>query len=76
MNLLDELRRKLETFDTHHRKTGISAAIRHIEIGERYLHRDRADEDPDFFNDVVYRTNQAFEGMLKEGSTTLGFRVQ
>src|SRR5882672_6015100 len=71
MNLLDELRRKIETFDTHYRKTGISAAIRHIEVGERYLEKGRTDEDPDFFNDVVYRTNQAFEGMLKEAYAVL-----
>ncbi len=71
MNLLDELRRKIETFDTRHRMTGISAAVRHIEVGERYLDKGRADQDPDLFNDVVYRTNQAFEGMLKEAYAVL-----
>lgn len=45
MDLLAELRRKIETFDTDHIMSGISAAIRHIEVGERYLHRGRSDED-------------------------------
>jgi hypothetical protein len=40
--------------------------VRHIELGERHLNRGRVEHDPDFFNDVIYRTNQAFEGMLKE----------
>jgi hypothetical protein len=50
---------------------GISAAVRHIEVAERYLTRGRDERDDDAFNDVIYRTNQAFEGMLKEAYRVL-----
>ena len=53
----------------HPRVDAARAAIRHIEIAEKHL-RLGAD-DPEYFNDVVYRTNQAFEGMLKEAYTVL-----
>src|SRR4051812_41794640 len=66
MDLLAELTRKASGLDSHPRIGGIRAAIRHVNVAEKYLQRGRQDEDPEAFNDVVYRTNQAFEGMLKE----------
>jgi hypothetical protein len=66
MDLLHELRRKVSMIDPHDHSDGIKAAIRHIERAEHFLERGRRDQDPNFFNDVIYRTNQAFEGMLKE----------
>jgi hypothetical protein len=71
MDPLDELRRKIDTLGDHTRKEGIRAAVRHVEVAERYLTRGRNDDDPDAFNDVVYRTNQAFEGMLKEAYSVI-----
>ena len=71
MDLTEELKRKVEGLGQHTRKEGIRAAIRHVEVAERYLMRGRAEEDPDAFNDVIYRTNQAFEGMLKEAYAVL-----
>ena len=47
------------------------AVSRHIEVAERYLNRGRVEREDDLFNDVIYRTNQAFEGMLKEAYTVL-----
>lgn len=49
------------TFDA-----GLTAVIRHLHRAELYLMRGREQDDQDFFNDVVYRTNQAYEGILKE----------
>jgi hypothetical protein len=71
MDLLAELREKLSGLATHARVERIRAAIRHIEIAEKYLERGRNEEDPETFNDVIYRTNQAFEGMLKEAYAVL-----
>jgi hypothetical protein len=66
MDLLQELRRKVSEIDPHDKVDGINAAIRHIELADRFLSRARSEHDPDLFNDVIYRTNQAFEGMLKK----------
>jgi hypothetical protein len=71
MDLIAELRRKLSTINPHDHSDGIKAAIRHIERAEHFLERGRRDQDPDFFNDVIYRTNQAFEGMLKEAYSVI-----
>jgi hypothetical protein len=54
MDLLLEIRRKISDLRTHDRLEGINAAIRHVEIAERYLERGRDDDDPDAFNDVLY----------------------
>jgi len=71
MDLLEELRRRVAQIDPHDHIAGIKAAIRHIERAEAFLTRGRAEHDPDSFNDVIYRTNQAFEGMLKEAYSVL-----
>jgi hypothetical protein len=36
-----------------------------------HFRRGREEADDDSFNDVVYRTNQAFEGILKEAYVVL-----
>jgi len=71
MDLLLELRRKLSDLRAHDRSDGIKAAVRHIEVAERYLERGRSVDDPDAFNDVIYRSNQAFEGILKEAYSAI-----
>ena len=72
MDLSKELKRKQETLKDLVSDGGIYAALRHIEIAERWFERARVEGDEDLFNDVIYRTNQAFEGMLKEAYTVLG----
>jgi hypothetical protein len=71
MDLTEELKQKIDGLDEHPRKEGIKAAIRHIKAAERHLLRGRSEEDSEVFNDVIYRTNQAFEGMLKEAYSVL-----
>lgn len=66
MDLLIEIRSKLASVDGHSSHEGVTAAIRHVEVAERWLQKAREEADEDLFNDVIYRTNQAFEGMLKE----------
>ncbi len=72
MDLLSEINRRILHLGTHDRVNGLKAAVRHIEVAERYLSRGRQEQDADTFNDVIYRTNQAFEGMLKEAYSILG----
>lgn len=71
MDLLAEILAKIQELAEHESAGGIRAAARHIEVAERHLARGRADRDDDAFNDVVYRTNQAFEGMLEEAYAIL-----
>ena len=71
MDLLEEIRKKMASLAGNHPRDGVNAVVRHVEIAERYLMRARAENDEDLYNDVIYRTNQAFEGMLKEAYTVL-----
>jgi hypothetical protein len=56
-------------------ETGLAAVIRHLQRAEVYLMRGRDQDDQDFFNDVIYRTNQAYEGILKEAYELFTSRV-
>jgi hypothetical protein len=71
MNTLDLLREKADRIDARLRKTGIFAVVRHIEMAERHFQRGKQTGDTDLFTDVVYRTNHAFEGILKEAYAIL-----
>jgi hypothetical protein len=71
MDLLNEIGKKINKISDHPTKDGIKAALRHMQVAEKYLFRGREEQDEDLFNDVIYRTNQAFEGMLKEAYNVL-----
>jgi len=64
MDLLAEIKHKATQVPEVDRP-GIAAIVRHLEQAERCLEFGRAGED-NFFTDVVYRTNHAYEGALKE----------
>ncbi len=66
MDLLQEIKTRIESLAGAACESGIKAAVRHIEVAERHLTRSRKEQEDDLLNDVVYRSNQAFEGMLKE----------
>ncbi|MDQ3820100.1 MAG: hypothetical protein M3362_20815 [Acidobacteriota bacterium] len=71
MDLLREIKKKTSAITEHDSLDSIKAAIRHVEVAERHFNRARDEHEEDLFNDVIYRTNQAFEGMLKEAYTVL-----
>ena len=71
MDLRQEIEDKLKQLAGHASAQGIAAAVRHIAVAENRLARGRLDREEDYFNDVVYRTNQAFEGILKEAYRVL-----
>ncbi len=71
MDLIAELEARLGAVADHPAHEGFVAATRHIKVAVRRLGQGRADRDDDAYNDVVYRTNQAFEGMLKEAYAVL-----
>jgi len=49
---------------------GLNAIIRHVKAALRHLERDPS-HDPDSCTDAIYRTNQAYEGSLKEAYRVL-----
>ena len=65
MNLLKLLKEKADYFTTSDEDRGIANVVSHIEVAERHYTKGKAGEDF-LFNDVIYRSNQAFEGALKE----------
>ncbi|HEY4690678.1 MAG TPA: hypothetical protein VIK33_15290, partial [Anaerolineae bacterium] len=71
MDTLDFLREKTDRINARLPKSGIAAVVRHIEMAERHFERGRDRADTDLFTDVVYRTNHAFEGILKESYAIL-----
>ena len=71
MDTLKELKRKHEALRGDAAFLGLDAVIEHIKMGERHLDTSRRERDERLCNDVIYRTNQAFEGSLKEAYTRL-----
>lgn len=49
---------------------GLNAIVRHVKAAIRHLERDQS-ADPDSCTDAIYRTNQAYEGSLKEAYRVL-----
>jgi hypothetical protein len=71
MDLLEEIRNRSKALGGDPSHEGVRSVSHHIEVAERYLNRGRIEREDDLYNDVIYRTNQAFEGMLKEAYTVL-----
>lgn len=66
VDLLKELEARVAELRWYPRHESVAAACHHISVAERYLSQARHDANLDMFNDVVYRCNHAFEGMIEE----------
>lgn len=66
MDLLAEIREKIKTNSTLSTGGGIKSVATHIEVAEKYHYRAKSENDEHMYTDVIYRTNHAFEGILKE----------
>lgn len=66
MDIITTLRRKIDQAGAGNHITGLMAMLAHVEVAHRHLIRGQKDADETAFTDAVYRTNQAFEGGLKE----------
>lgn len=64
MDLLQEIRERIMALPERDR-LGCLDVLRHLDHCDRLL-RDGRQGTPEFFNDIIYRANQAFEGALKE----------
>ena len=70
MDLLESIREKLIFFSDTDNYLGLQSVVSHIEAAEHHLEMGRKGDDY-YFTDVIYRTNQAFEGALKEAYVLL-----
>lgn len=71
MDLLIILRSKIDVLKEGDYIPGLRAVLLHIETASRHLLRGQEQEDETAFTDAIYRTNQAFEGSLKEAYRVL-----
>lgn len=71
MDLVDTLRNKIAALDDGDHISGLKATLGHIEVAFRHLARGQYERDETAFTDVIYRTNQAFEGGVKEAYRVL-----
>jgi hypothetical protein len=74
MNLLEILRARVDDLPEGDYMQGLKAVLQHIEVAGRHLERGQTDADDTAFTDAIYRTNQAFEGSLKEAFRVLTAR--
>ena len=71
MDLVDTLRKKIDVLEDGDYVTGLKAVLLHIETAFRHLSRGQDADDETAFTDAIYRTNQAFEGSVKEAYRVL-----
>lgn len=71
MDLLVEIKAKVASRSDWKAAPGIESVITHIEVAERYQSRAKTERDEHLYTDVVYRTNHAYEGILKEAYVVL-----
>lgn len=66
MDIAEKLRLAVKELPEGDHTPGLTAIVRHVEAAIR--HYDRADKagDEDAYTDCIYRTNQVYEGSLKE----------
>ncbi|ACV63016.1 hypothetical protein Dtox_2197 [Desulfofarcimen acetoxidans DSM 771] len=57
---------KIKKINAYEKIKGISSVMTHIERALMYFENGVKKLDDEYFNDVIYRTNQAYEGILKE----------
>lgn len=71
MNLLSVLRERIEAIPDGDYTHGLKSVLQHVEVATRHLERGQSTLDDTAFTDAIYRTNQAFEGSLKEAYRVL-----
>lgn len=71
MDILVTLRDKIEALEDGEHITGLRSVLLHIETAFRHLQRGKDTYDETAFTDAIYRSNQAFEGSIKEGFRVL-----
>lgn len=71
MDLLATLRTRMGALADGDYMPGLRAVLLHIETAFRHLQRGQETQDETAFTDAIYRSNQAFEGSIKEAYRVL-----
>jgi len=71
MDLFATLKHKIDPLDDGEYMPGLRAVLLHIETAHRHLARGQSAGDETAYTDAIYRTNQAFEGSVKEAYRVL-----
>ncbi len=71
MDLIAIIREKIDETEDGDHTAGLKAVLLHIETAAAHLRRGQDTSDETAFTDAIYRTNQAFEGSLKEAYRVL-----
>ena len=71
MDLSITLKLRIESLPKGNYTQGLDSIVQHIEVASRHLLRGQDTSDETAFTDSIYRTNQAFEGSLKEAFRVL-----
>ena len=80
MDILESINNQITTLtnkDKPHPEIppGVNAVLTHIEVAENYFQRAKKENNAHLFTDVIYRTNHAFEGILKEAYIILADKI-
>jgi hypothetical protein len=76
MDILQIIKEQVQLIMKEKSELGLTSVITHIERAEFFLNEGKQKEDEHLFTDVVYRTNHAFEGILKEAYKILADKNQ
>lgn len=71
MDLVAAFKKKLDALPEGEHVAGLRAVLRHVEVGFAHLQRGQDLPDDSAFTDAIYRSNQAFEGGIKEAYRVL-----
>ena len=71
MDLIATLRSKIDALQEGDYSPGLKAVVLHIETAFGHLSRGQTKNEETAFTDAIYRTNQAFEGSIKEAYRVL-----
>ncbi len=71
MDIIAILRKKINLLEAGEHTSGLKAVLSHVETAYRHLKHGQKEADQTAFTDAVYRTNQAFEGGIKEAYRVL-----
>ncbi len=75
MDITNHIREQVLLIRRRTSKIDLSGLIVHLERAEYFYNEGRAKQDDNFFTDVIYRTNQIYEGALREAYNILSESV-
>ncbi len=71
MNILNLIQQKAKAYNSDSNGEGLDAVLSHFSRAADLLSEGQEKNENQYFNDVIYRTNQAYEGILKEAYRSL-----